>query len=61
MPHIGRPTTDARIRQIVVRFGRRGYIVRYRILPPDDAILVTRVWHGERRVSKSAAGADFVR
>ena len=46
MPHIGKPTKDRNIRQIVVRFGRRGYIVRYRVLPPDDAIFVTRIWHG---------------
>ncbi len=46
MPYIGKPTTDGHIRQIIVRFGRRGYIVRYRVLPPDDAILVTRIWHG---------------
>jgi toxin ParE1/3/4 len=45
-PHLGQPTKDRDIRQIVVRFGRRGYIVRYRVLSPDDAILVTRVWHG---------------
>jgi len=44
-PKIGRPIEDGRIRQIVVRFGRRGYIVRYRI-QPNDVIFVTRVWHG---------------
>lgn len=46
MPYIGKPTREADIRQIVVRFGRRGYIVRYRVLPPDNAIFVTRIWHG---------------
>jgi toxin ParE1/3/4 len=46
MPFIGKPTKVPDIRQIVVRFGRRGYIVRYRVLPPDDAIFVTRIWHG---------------
>jgi toxin ParE1/3/4 len=45
-PEIGRFTKDPGIRQIVVRFGRRGYVVRYRILPTDGTILVTRVWHG---------------
>lgn len=34
------------IRQIVVRFGRYGYLVRYSILSPDRTILVTRIWHG---------------
>jgi toxin ParE1/3/4 len=37
---------DTNIPQIVVRFGRHGYIVRYRILPPDNTIFVTRIWHG---------------
>jgi plasmid stabilization system protein ParE len=45
-PYLGKPTKQPDIRQIVVRFGRYGYIVRYRILPPDQAIFVTRIWHG---------------
>jgi plasmid stabilization system protein ParE len=44
-PGIGKPVEDGRIRQIIVRFGRRGYIVRYRI-QPNDVIFVTRIWHG---------------
>jgi toxin ParE1/3/4 len=44
-PEIGKPTKDPDIRQIAVPFGRAGYIVRYRILPPDGAVLVTRIWH----------------
>jgi plasmid stabilization system protein ParE len=46
MPYLGKPTKDPDIRQIAVRFGRYGYIVRYRVLPPDEVIFVTRVWHG---------------
>jgi plasmid stabilization system protein ParE len=45
-PYIGKPTKAPDIRQIVVRFGRYGYIVRYRVLPPDETIFVTRIWHG---------------
>jgi plasmid stabilization system protein ParE len=45
-PYIGKPPKDHSIRQIVVRFGRRGYVVRYRILPEGDTIFVTRIWHG---------------
>ena len=45
-PYVGKPTKDHNIRQIIVGFGRRGYIVRYRILAPDNAIFVTRIWHG---------------
>ena len=43
-PEMGMPTTDADVRQIVVRFGASGYIVRYAALPGD--ILITRIWHG---------------
>ncbi len=43
-PELGMPTADAEIRQLVVRFGASGYIVRYAELPPD--ILITRIWHG---------------
>jgi toxin ParE1/3/4 len=45
-PTLGMPTDDPEIRQIVVRFGASGYIVRYVILPETADILVTRVWHG---------------
>jgi plasmid stabilization system protein ParE len=44
-PDLGMPTEEADIRQIVVRFGASGYIVRYASLP-DGNILITRVWHG---------------
>jgi plasmid stabilization system protein ParE len=50
-PALGMPTEDAGIRQIVVRFGASGYIVRYVVLPETGDVLVTRVWHGrETRV-----------
>jgi plasmid stabilization system protein ParE len=45
-PDLGMPTGDADIRQIVVRFGASGYIVRYASLPEDGHILITRIWHG---------------
>lgn len=44
-PDLGMPTEDADIRQIVIRFGASGYIVRYASLPNGD-ILITRLWHG---------------
>lgn len=43
-PNLGMPTADPDIRQIVIRFGASGYIVRYAVLSPD--ILITRIWHG---------------
>lgn len=45
-PEVGMRTGDADIRQIVVRFGASGYIVRYVALPASDTILITRIWHG---------------
>jgi toxin ParE1/3/4 len=45
-PDLGMPTEDAEIRQIVVRFGASGYIVRYSAPPGDENILITRIWHG---------------
>jgi plasmid stabilization system protein ParE len=48
-PALGTPTKDPDVRQIVIRFGASGYIVRY-IAKPND-IVVTRIWHGrETRV-----------
>jgi plasmid stabilization system protein ParE len=50
-PALGMPTEDADIRQIVIRFGASGYIVRYAILLETTDIPVTRIWHGrESRV-----------
>jgi plasmid stabilization system protein ParE len=45
-PALGMPTEDADIRQIVIRFGASGYIVRYAILAETADILITRIWHG---------------
>jgi plasmid stabilization system protein ParE len=45
-PHLGMLTEDADIRQIVVRFGSSGYVVRYAVLSEEDNILITRIWHG---------------
>jgi toxin ParE1/3/4 len=43
-PALGMPTKDADVRQIVIRFGASGYIVRY-VAEADD-IVITRIWHG---------------
>jgi toxin ParE1/3/4 len=48
-PALGVPTKDADVRQIVIRFGASGYIVRY-VAEAND-IIITRIWHGrEARV-----------
>jgi plasmid stabilization system protein ParE len=50
-PALGRPTEDGDIRQIIVKFGSSGYIVRYALIPETGDILITRLWHGgEARV-----------
>jgi plasmid stabilization system protein ParE len=50
-PELGMSTGDAGIRQIVIRFGASGYIVRYAAIVESKDILVTRIWHGrETRV-----------
>ena len=46
LPGLGMPTENAEIRQIVVRFGSSGYIVRYAAPPEGENILITRIWHG---------------
>jgi toxin ParE1/3/4 len=51
-PDLGMQTEDAELRQIVVRFGASGYIVRYAVLAETQDILITRIWHG-REVRKT--------
>ena len=45
-PALGIATEDTDIRQIVVRFGASGYIVRYALVTETEDILVMRIWHG---------------
>jgi plasmid stabilization system protein ParE len=44
-PDRGLPTGDG-IRQIVIKFGASGYVIRYAIIPETEDILITRIWHG---------------
>ena len=46
LPDRGRRTDDVDIRQIVIRFGTSGYIVRYSVIAETRDILITRIWHG---------------
>lgn len=45
-PELGVPTEDAEVRQLLIRFGASGYVVRYARLREDGNILITRIWHG---------------
>lgn len=46
LPKLGRPTEDPHIRQIVIRFGRTGYVSRYTIRQNSGNVLILRIWHG---------------
>lgn len=44
IPEIGRPwDLEMEFRELPVRFGARGYIVRYRYV--DGEVIILRVWH----------------
>ncbi len=44
-PYIGVPYWEfPEFRDYIVRFGSRGYVLRYRIYKTD--ILISRIWHG---------------
>jgi plasmid stabilization system protein ParE len=48
MPELGKDIGDG-FRQLVLRHGKSGYVIHYRVL--GDSVLITRIWHGkeERR------------
>ncbi len=43
LPERGHPDPDGRFREIVVRFGRDGYVIQYVVEP--KRILVVRIFH----------------
>lgn len=44
-PHMGKPMPDdTGRRELATSFGRKGYILRYR-LDADDQVVIIRVWH----------------
>lgn len=45
-PHSG-VLLKRNIRTLTVRFGRSGYVVRYKI--EADAVIITRIWHGREK------------
>jgi plasmid stabilization system protein ParE len=43
-PHKGRPwDLETDFRELPVRFGARGYVIRYRCY--EDQVIIVRVWH----------------
>jgi len=43
-PEIGRPwELEMDFRELVVKYGARGYVIRYRLI--DEEVFIVRVWH----------------
>ena len=45
-PERGRPSGVPNIRELIVPFGRSGYILRYAYSAATDEIIILRIWHG---------------
>ncbi len=45
LPLRGRPAGIAGIRELIVPFGRSGYVVRYAYLERRNEIVILRLWH----------------
>jgi toxin ParE1/3/4 len=45
-PERGRPVGDGNLRELIVSFGRSGYVLRYVYSAAADEIVILRIWHG---------------
>jgi toxin ParE1/3/4 len=45
-PERGRPSAVRDIRELIVPFGRSGYVLRYAYSAATDEAVILRVWHG---------------
>jgi toxin ParE1/3/4 len=45
-PERGRPCGTLNFRELIVPFGRSGYVLRYAYSAAKDEIVVIRIWHG---------------
>lgn len=44
-PHLGHPMDDIpAFNELFIPFGKRGYVLRYRI--DEEKIIILRIWHG---------------
>jgi plasmid stabilization system protein ParE len=48
-PERGRPAARPGYRELIVPFGAGAYIIRYRIDPRRNVVVITRLWHGRER------------
>jgi toxin ParE1/3/4 len=46
MPARGRPLGRIGLRELIVPFGRSGYVIRYHVSERRNAVVVLRIWHG---------------
>ena len=49
MPERGHPAARPGYRELVVPFGRGAYVIRYRIDPARETVVIVRMWHGRER------------
>jgi plasmid stabilization system protein ParE len=45
-PERGRPSGTPSVRELIVPFGRSGYVLRYAYSSQREEIIVIRIWHG---------------
>ena len=45
-PERGRPAGTPGVRELIVPFGRYGYVMRYAYSASADELVVLRIWHG---------------
>ena len=45
-PERGRPSGVGNIRELIVPFGRSGYVLRYAYSAAADEAVILRIWHG---------------
>jgi plasmid stabilization system protein ParE len=45
-PERGRPLGTPNVRELIVPFGRSGYVMRYAYSASKDEVVIIRVWHG---------------
>jgi plasmid stabilization system protein ParE len=45
-PERGRPAAKPGYRELIVPFGRRPYVIRYRVDHDRNTVVIVRIWHG---------------
>jgi len=48
-PERGRPAARTGYRELIVPFGRGAYVIRYRVDPRRNAVVIARLWHGREQ------------